>query len=367
MKKESSRIPSLDGIRAISIFLVLICHYGRDVGWGDPFDLGSLGVRIFFVISGYLITGLLLSELEKQGHIKLGRFYFRRTLRIFPAFYVYLGLMLLIARFGWAELTVREALPAALYVSNYSLHLVQNVAHTWSLSTEEQFYLIWPAVLAFSGRRRAVYSLLLLLIIAPLSSSMLTHRLGHQVPAFFNSPIGVGCLLGLIRESLRRFSLYRWWIQSGLGLILPIIIFCSNLPAVAKHYGSIMALILNFSIALFIDWAVSNPTGIAGKILNNRLMVATGLVSYSLYLWQQPFLALLYAEPSLYLSGPWKIIETPLARFALIALCTALSYRLVEKPMLHVRGWLEPKIFPNKKPLTTSLPNFSAPAAEQTS
>ena len=103
------RIPSLDGIRAISIALVMICHFGRDVGLGDPFDLGSLGVRIFFVISGYLITGLLLKELDTDGGIRLGRFYFRRTLRIFPAFYFYIAVSLLLSAVGCAQLTPAEA------------------------------------------------------------------------------------------------------------------------------------------------------------------------------------------------------------------------------------------------------------------
>jgi peptidoglycan/LPS O-acetylase OafA/YrhL len=347
MSKESKRIPSLDGIRALSISLVILCHFGRDVGWGDPFDLGSLGVRIFFVISGYLITGLLLKEREANGRIRLGKFYFRRTLRIFPAFYFYIGCILLMSHLGWTELTFHEALPAILYVSNYSQHLVQNVAHTWSLSTEEQFYLIWPVVFAVSGRRTAIASLLALLIIAPLTGAFLSSRLHHLVPAFFNGPIGIGCMLALVRESLHRFWLYKRWIRSKLGLLLPAMIFATNVPwwPFMTRYSFLVALTLNVSIALFIDWAVTNTETPLYKLLNSSWMVAIGVASYSLYLWQQPFLALKYTEPSMYLAGPWTVIESPPIRLAIIAICTSLSFFLIERPMIRLRARLEHLLF----------------------
>jgi peptidoglycan/LPS O-acetylase OafA/YrhL len=148
------RIPSLDGIRAVAVALVLACHYGNDFGISDFFNVGDLGVRIFFVISGFLITSLLLKELKQAGSIDLKRFYFRRTLRIFPPFYFYLGAMLALSALGLCNLTFRGALPAFTYTSNYWTEWNLSgfvTSHSWSLATEEQFYLIWPFVLWDSG------------------------------------------------------------------------------------------------------------------------------------------------------------------------------------------------------------------------
>jgi len=105
------RIPSLDGLRAIAVSLVIACHFGNDFGVPDVFNLGDLGVRIFFVISGFLITGLLLKEIDRTGKIGLTSFYFRRTLRIFPAFYFYMGVMLLLSASSLNHLTIWGALP----------------------------------------------------------------------------------------------------------------------------------------------------------------------------------------------------------------------------------------------------------------
>jgi peptidoglycan/LPS O-acetylase OafA/YrhL len=349
MSKAANRIPSLDGIRAVSIALVLVSHFGRDAELQDPLDLGLLGVRIFFVISGYLITGLLLKEMQEDGRVNLLRFYFRRTMRIFPAFYFYLGCMLLVSVLGWGGLSFRQALPALTYTSNYFPAPQMLIRHTWSLATEEQFYLIWPAVLAVFKPRHGVLALLSLLIIAPLSSHFLSREFGHAVPAFFNSAIGIGCLLALTHKSLHHTQLYRRWINSQLGLLLPMVLLISGLPAL--HIGglrdSLFSLIQNLAIALSLDWTVVHCDRSVGRLLNLPTVVYIGVLSYSLYLWQQPFSSL-YGEGSnltLYLSGHWRLLANPVARVAALSLCTLLSYYLVERPMLRLRVRLELKWF----------------------
>jgi peptidoglycan/LPS O-acetylase OafA/YrhL len=346
--KSASRIPSLDGIRAISIGLVIISHYSKDCGWGDPLNLGSLGVRIFFVISGFLITGLLLKELAQDGTINLPRFFFRRTLRIFPAFYFYIVCMLILAWLGCVDLPMRDAWAALTYTSNYSTSLPPSVAQTWSLATEEQFYLIWPAALFFAARRtRAIGVLLLLMLVATILSRVLSHRLGHLVPAFFNTPIGIGCLLALTAERLRQTGIYSAWLKSRLGLLTPILIIIANIPfyhSEAEH-DAILSLVENVAIALWIDWAVSNSNTFSGRLLNTRLLVAVGISSYSLYLWQQPFLGLMYERPTLLLSGPWKAMSILPVRIIMIAACTSVSYFVIERPLMRLRGRIEPALF----------------------
>jgi peptidoglycan/LPS O-acetylase OafA/YrhL len=368
MSSDLKRIPSLDCIRAISITLVLVCHYGRDLGWREPpVDLGLLGVRIFFVISGYLITGLLMNEVEKYGNISISRFYFRRTFRIFPAFYFYVACMLSLAAFGWTNLSLRQAVIALTYTSNYfPTHLPFTMQHTWSLATEEQFYLIWPAVLSVSGLKRGIVALLTLLIAAPISSHILA-TLGHPVPAFFNAPIGIGCLLALIRTDLHRSYAYRLWERSRFGVLLPLLfVFCSFS---SYHASSIrdaaFALVTNITIALWIDWAVTRTEGPAFRCLNSKWVAYIGVLSYSLYLWQQPFLALGHKPPALLLSGPWLSLSWVVPRFSMIALCTLLSYYMVERPMLRLRTWLEPRVFRKRSSAPLTSPSLSGPLIVQ--
>jgi peptidoglycan/LPS O-acetylase OafA/YrhL len=353
----AKRIPSLDGIRTVSIALVIVSHYCKDVGWGDLLGLGDLGVRVFFVISGYLITGLLLKELENDGRISLLRFYFRRTMRIFPAFYFYVACMLAISMIGWADLSLREAVPALTYTSNYFVPSLQGlVKHTWSLATEEQFYLIWPAALALSGRRRGFMVLLCLLIIAPLSGHFLSRHFGQSVPAFFNDPIGIGCFLALTSDHLHKKTAYHRWLDSSMGMLLPLVILATDYPTL--HQGGIRdtfsSFVLNVSIALWLDWAVVNAETLTGRFLNSAPAVYIGALSYSLYLWQQPFLALEGSHPMLHLSGDWKLLMNPLARVVAIGICTLGSYYIVERPMLRLRARLEPKWFPSAKCPTNS-------------
>jgi len=348
MSTAVKRIPSLDGMRAVSIALVIVSHYCREVNWGDPLGLGLLGVRVFFIISGYLITGLLLKELQRDGHISLLRFYFRRTMRIFPAFYFYLACMLLISTLGWASLSFREALPALTYTSNYfgpSIHGL--IRHTWSLAAEEQFYLIWPAALALSGRRRGLFVLLALLVLAPLSGHFLGQYFGHSVPAFFNGPIGIGCLFAMTQEYLHKREVYRRWVHSTAGLLLPLVILVSSLAVL--HTGGLRdelsSVIANISIALWLDWAMANSKSLFGRLLNNPAVVYIGVLSYSIYLWQQPFLG---KTDALNLSGDWKLLLNPFVQLPAIAVCAVLSYYLVERPMLRLRARIEPKWFANK-------------------
>jgi len=137
--------------------------YGHAVGTrGFPIHHRSLGlaesgVRIFFIISGFLITKLLLYELESTGRISLKAFYRRRILRIFPAFYSYWLVMLLLNVSGLLVIPGKDLAYAATYTINYVLHRPWHLGHLWSLAVEEQFYALWPLTLVLLGRRRAFW------------------------------------------------------------------------------------------------------------------------------------------------------------------------------------------------------------------
>src|SRR5690606_26172430 len=166
------QIPSLDGMRAVSIMLVLFAHAASTRGFPEFFDrevftsLGNVGVRFFFVISGFLITTLLLRDLDRHGHVRLPLFYQRRALRILPAALAYIGLVWAAYMAGLVDLRYQHlsdthatsAVPGLLhalsFTYNYKLDYNWYFNHLWSLSVEEQFYLLWPFTLAWLGLAR---------------------------------------------------------------------------------------------------------------------------------------------------------------------------------------------------------------------
>src|SRR5262245_23658895 len=142
MASHPARIPALDGLRAISIILVVLAHLRPSAGAPrlDWMPLpGTAGVCLFFIISGYLITTLLCEEREQSGAIAIGRFYGRRALRLLPACYLFLATMVVLRRFGAAKFTNLSLLSAATYWRNYLWTGDWSLDHCWSLSIEEQF------------------------------------------------------------------------------------------------------------------------------------------------------------------------------------------------------------------------------------
>lgn len=216
-----SRIPSLDGIRAISILMVLYGHVisTRDfpvsiVGkYGSWFgDVAHLGVLVFFIISGFLITSLMMRERETTGTISLKRFYLRRVLRIFPAFYAFILVLAIAVWLGAAHLTGRDFAFALTYTVNYVPSPPWRTGHLWSLSIEEQFYLLWPLTLLMLRERRALILAIAAIFAGPLVRVAIRewifhvdpHSLGGMTksfPAMFDY-LAVGCALALLRPWL---------------------------------------------------------------------------------------------------------------------------------------------------------------------
>lgn len=160
--RDHARLSSLDGLRAISIALVIFEHLRRTRGYtlGDLNayfgDYGRLGVTVFFVISGFLITTLLLRERERRGSISLKGFYLRRAVRIFPAFLAFMAFIIVAHEMGWIQLNRYDLVSAFTYTVNYHPGRSWYIGHLWSLSVEEQFYLLWPLALVVLSRTRAL-------------------------------------------------------------------------------------------------------------------------------------------------------------------------------------------------------------------
>jgi len=274
-----------------------------------------LGVRIFFVISGYLITTLLLQEQAKTGTISLRDFYVRRAYRILPAATAFLIPALIISRH---ELTWYHAAAAVLYLSDFDPTRPRFLGHLWSLSVEEQFYLLWPSVLKrWYGHRVGI--LLGVVAIAPLYQLVGYALQLHVAQTFFAvaDNLAIGCLLAIFAP---RIPQIRKWL--GLAMIAPVLLVPLCL-AVSRTRTLILLFVLwplmYVSIAGVLLHVVQTPS----RLLNLGPVVWLGKISYSLYLWQQVFVFGPGPRPA-YLIIP-----------AVGMAC--LSYYLVERPMLRLR------------------------------
>jgi peptidoglycan/LPS O-acetylase OafA/YrhL len=341
------RIPYLDGLRGYSILCVVILHLFSPLthlpAWLLParllFGNGQLGVNIFFAISGFLITSLLLREREQTGDISLRAFYQRRVARILPAAYLYVLVVGLLTALGYLQIGWGDLVAAGLFTWNYGslLHLFSGLPqldvlnHFWSLSLEEQFYLLWPGCLLLLGRGRALRLTIACLAVLPairFASYFLTPGLRGQLNAMFHTGIdqilwGVWVALILGSEQQRKWTAKPWFgpmvagyalfvvfVVGGAGLVIPSV----NRFVAPSAYGSCAALV--------ILWLLTGSGGLLRAVLEYRWVRWVGTLSYSLYIWQQIFLA------------PHSPLRTRFPLNVAIALLAAiLSYYLVEAPL----------------------------------
>lgn len=351
--KPSSRIRGLDGLRAFSISLVLIAHLLGTQHFHPPevisrvlglFFLGPLGVRIFFVISGFLITSLLMEEERRTGTVSLRRFYFRRTLRIFPPYYLYILIIVLMEAIGALSLRPGDVWHAMTYTTNYHPDRSWYLGHAWSLAVEEQFYILWPFLYRGLGQARAKRILCGYILLAPVWRLLVVHAFpsqGFEIgETFFTTAdsIACGCLLALGHRRLTEYATYSRWIDSpAYLLIIPAVLAINALGRFAKLDWVFCITAQNVLIALFIERVTRSERGWVPKILNARPMVLLGLWSYSVYLWQQPLL-------NRQVQDSWLTVF-PVNLLGCLALA-ATSYYLVEQPVLRLRQRLELRLFP---------------------
>ena len=361
----AGRIPSLDGLRALSIAMVLFAHVS-----GTRFfpsfvavrrDMGNVGVRIFFVISGFLITTLLLDELWKTGRISMKLFYLRRSFRIFPCAYTYVGIAALLTLGGWLSLGTSHLIHAATYTVNYDPVRPWHLIHLWSLSVEEQFYFIWPALLCLLGARRGLWFAGSVLVLAPVTRIAmwyLTPGLQWSIGTSFQTnadALAAGCVLAGIWPRLSRTAGYLRFLEAPLFLLVPAsgLLACMLL---SREEGPLMLLsyacgqtVLNISIALCIDRCVRHDTGAMGRFLNWKPVAFIGALSYSIYLWQEPFLNRL---------GNSVINWFPINIICVAAAALA-SYYLVEKPFLKLRRKIEGAMLRPREPRANQSRRFA--------
>ncbi|HKC01471.1 MAG TPA: acyltransferase [Terriglobales bacterium] len=311
------RIPSLDGLRAISISMVVVGHIAYS-GHAPRFlsQYANLGVRIFFVISGYLITTILLGEHSRTGTISLRDFYIRRAYRIFPAAMFFI---LMIVLLYWQSLRWYDIGAALLYLVNFDPFRPWVIGHLWSLSVEEQFYFLWPSVLKKWYQHRMII-LCAVILAAPIARTFLfflkVGNGGYGNLLTVGDNLATGCLLAMLGPRMREIPWKAAALMLVAMLLIPLYDADSRLRTVFMLF--ILSPILHFSIAGILLHVVQHPY----RLLNLPPMVWLGNISYSLYLWQQPFF-----DPSS--SSRYGVL------WAVGLACV--SYYLIERPMLRAR------------------------------
>jgi peptidoglycan/LPS O-acetylase OafA/YrhL len=338
-------IPGLDGVRCIAVMLVLIAHAGF-----DGIVPGGLGVTIFFFISGFLITRLLLAEAATSGTVALGRFYIRRFLRLLPALY----LMLVIT---WAILIAMgtppklwELITAFTYTANY-LYVyhaftgdlrVAPWEHLWSLAIEEHFYLLFPVLVLLlrNNLKRLVVACLVICALA--LCWRYTAALVLEFPLKYNyaatearlDSLVWGCLLSILLQVSPGGAWRRWLtglvpLALAAGLMLVSLLYRDEIFRETLRYSvqgiALFIAVLNLYFWRPMDWAIT--------LLENPLFAWIGRISYGLYLWHMPVFAFTGDLTGRTVGDPVFIALAMAASFAV----TAASFYLVERRITGLR------------------------------
>lgn len=351
---RASYFSSLDGFRAISIILVVVFHIVLtfDISY-DFHPLANLGVQFFFVISGFLITTLLLKEKLKKGTIALKRFYVRRAFRILPVAFIYLVLMLVLKIFFKVDIDYLAIITCFLFIRNFyitSFHGFSHLTtHFWSLSIEEQYYLIFPFFLKKSVR---FYMILMVLIIATTIATAIYNEFSlspnSAISLFITSFITQ--FQGIAVGSLYSLLIFKRVIKLDKPvkhkLLLNLVIFTSIclLTLGSAKFTGIVILIQSvlFASLIGLNLRSESERDISFNFLNNKITRMIGLLSYSIYIWQQPFtLGFSYLKSKSFVadSGHLVLLSSSITLVSVIALggLSYLSYFFYEKKFLQFK------------------------------
>jgi peptidoglycan/LPS O-acetylase OafA/YrhL len=343
---------AFDGLRAVAVVPVLLFHAG--VSWARG---GFLGVDVFFVLSGFLITRLLLEERELTGRIALARFYLRRVLRLLPAL-VAVGLASLVYAAIWMapdqlSRTAHDVFAAATYRMNWVEALHQHpplglVDHTWSLSIEEQFYVLWPLGLLLAHRIGRGRGVLVAALGGAAASAGLRALLWHQGQPVHRVYYGldthadgllIGCALaavtlyrpGTVRAVMGRSS---GRLAGPVALVI-LAVAASQTALFSKGLPSWLYPIVAVLTAVVIADVWTG--GALDRLLRPAVLVAVGRISYGLYLWHWPvFLVLNPARI------PWAAVPLTALRLVVTLAVAVVSFFAIEQPFLRLKTRFEP-------------------------
>lgn len=349
---QLKKLPSLHGLRGVSILFVIIGHSQYQfgilnslTGWGWMLPVvhfisnSQVGVNLFFIISGFLITYLLIEEESAYGKISIKYFYFRRVLRIFPAYYFLLMVYGVLQLLNIVHISNASWLTAITFTKYFNFKLDWLTAHAWTLSVEEQFYLVWPLLFILGKRWRKGLSWSLFFAVPILRVITWYYPVSWRSElhlAFRIDAIALGCLCAFYKDQVVGFVRSKY---------APIVFFAAvllliSLPHLFRIADSIhlsaiwwsLSLNLrhtslgNICMAFIMMFSIYSARGLWFNFLNSRILIFIGYISYSLYLWQQFFING---------SGPFaKFFPLNLVMLFLVA---TISYYFIEKPFLLLK------------------------------
>lgn len=331
--------PQLDGFRGVAVLMVLLGH----IGISQVARAGTVGVTLFFVLSGFLITRLLVEERARAGRVDFPRFYLRRALRLFPAMVVFLTVVGIYGAVSGANAPIGYP---ALYLANVAQAAGRDlglVGHTWSLSLEEQFYLVWPALLVLAVTRRRALAMAGIGVLASFGATILliaTDRSGlgweriNFGPDTRASALFIGCALGLTIDSCVRLRAVGLLGPPSLAAIATIALVSRDKSAVFYLVALPLASVLG---ALVIVYLLDGARA-AARLAGWQPLVGVGRISYGLYLWHFPVFIVL--RPHL----QW--LPFPLRASILIAVSLGVAsaaYFGVERYFLRLKDRMVPR------------------------
>ena len=373
---SSAHLPVLDGVRGLAVAIVIIHNAAWVVGDSPRFltklvsaiaATGWVGVQLFFVLSGFLITGILL---DSKGRPRFfSSFYARRTLRIFPLYYGFLAVALLVAPWlswsaPWIASVQRDQWPYWLYLSSWTDPFrpgIEGLGHLWSLSVEEQFYLAWPFLVWSLTRRGLVRLCTVMIVITPflrlvLRSIEVPELTAYTFPIARWDALAIGALIAaLMRDDAGRMMLSAW-----SGRVTALALGCLALQVGVVHglnaegfwgqvTGQSLVAILSASLIVFAVNGPASAPSVIQRLLSRRWLCTLGKYSYAMYVLHMPLHHLLMLP-----LGDWvRMDDTPwrLARLAVYLMlvlvgsfvAALISWRLIEKPFLDLKERVAPR------------------------
>lgn len=376
---SAHKMPQLDALRAFAVLSVLFVHFvARPPSWLAIVPWAACGVQLFFVLSGFLITGILLDsrnevEAGASRFWMLRQFYARRFLRIFPLYYLVILVAWIINLPGFTEtLGWNLAYLTNLYIVRKGAW-IDAASHLWTLSVEEQFYLVWPWIVLFLPRRRLLSAFVGVGIFAIAYRVVAIDWFGPWIgllPFGSFDCFAAGALLAMAqrREKAGNRRMRRILCAVGLGLGVPLLVW-----GLAWHYptGSILdsvGLIHVGMLLLFmplIYGAAQGFAGIPGVLLTQRPLLYLGKISYGIYIYHLPVRWLILLYGSSWLSRLTSVV--PHAAVFLIAtvIVSALSWHLFECPINRLKRWFpyrDTRLAPTIRPIPGLQPEGCPPA-----
>lgn len=349
------RILGFDGIRALAAISVILTHTAvfkalLEQGWLSTAFVhsvnGEAGVQAFFVLSGFLITSLLLIEHKKNGRISLYNFYVRRSLRIFPLYFLVVSLIAIFNFLGENVTNYKSLTFAALYSYNFiPLAWYSSVlGHTWSLAVEEHFYIIWPFIfISLTHRFKKLILLLLASIVFSLGLAIILANIDWLNQNFFikrwsfiaGANIAMGALVALLmHDDQLKFKVANFF-KNNTSIFIAIIFIFNELATIEENYY-ISQYIRGLGFAVLVGWIAHNQQSKLTRALEIPPLNYLGKISYGIYMYQGFFLA----------TGPYRAANQtwpPDQSIGLVLLIIAapLSFHYFEKPLIRLKHKLQ--------------------------